>query len=111
MTVPHSTFAPELGPAFPPGSWAQYVADVATDIGVTPPLVCEQTDLLATHGDFTARQARLLGLLECTLLAVARGHGLCSPAGCDTCRPVRRGVAALVADAVVAHTGGVEVAA
>ncbi|WP_047890989.1 hypothetical protein [Micromonospora sp. RV43] len=105
MTTRNLNAAPAVsGMAFPTGSLAVFVTDLAVRVGVTPPLVREQKALLETDGELTRRQARLLGLLESALISIARVHGVCSPAGCQTCRPVRRGMAALVADAEVAQT-------
>lgn len=104
MTTRNLSAAPAVsGMAFPTGSLAVFVTDQATRVGVTPPLVSEQRALLETDGDLTSRQARLLGLLESALMSVARVHGVCRLTGCSTCRPVRRGMAALVADAAVAQ--------
>ncbi|MGC4886767.1 hypothetical protein [Micromonospora sp. DT227] len=104
MTIRHLTATPDVtAVAFPPGSLAVFVTDLAARVGVTEPLVQQQKALLATDGDLVSRQARLLGVLESALMTVARVHGLCSSNGCATCRPVRRGMAALVADAEVAQ--------
>lgn len=98
-----SAMAAVSGMAFPPGSLAVFVTDLAARVGVTAPLVSEQKSLLTGDADLIARQARLLGLLESALMSAARAHGVCGPGGCPTCRPVRRGMAALVADAEVAQ--------
>ncbi|MFG1872212.1 hypothetical protein [Micromonospora arborensis] len=81
------------------GSLAMFVTDLAARVGVTAPLVAEQMELLAPATDLITRQARLLGLLESAIMTAAREHGMCRPGGCRTCQPVRRGMAALVADA------------